>query len=92
MEEEHLLSFINIDYEFGDVTDEEDIPDLEAPTECEDEEKVSKLKTSCASEARLSNERHEDHDDDVEPPMSVNENNDVDMDYEFHKQHCIRAN
>ena len=28
--------------------------------------------------------RQEDHDDDVEPPMSVNENNDIDVDYEFH--------
>ena len=33
-------------------------------------EKVSELKTSCASEARLSNERHKDHDDDVEPLMN----------------------
>jgi hypothetical protein len=49
--------------------------------ECEDEEKVSELKISCANEARLNNERHEDHDDDVEPPMSIN---DVEVDYEFH--------
>jgi len=28
--------------------------------------------------------RQEDCDDDVEPPMSVNENNDIDVDYEFH--------
>jgi hypothetical protein len=41
---------------------------------------VSELKTSCASEARLSNERHRDHDNDVEPPMS---GNDVEVDYEF---------
>ncbi len=61
------------------MTDKDDIPDLEAPTECEDMEKVSELKTSCASEARLSNERHEDQDDDVKPPMSVAE-----VDYEFH--------
>ncbi len=74
VEEEHLLSFIDVcddnnnifvdiqeayllattipmNYGFGDVTDEDDIPDLEAPTECEDEEKVSELKTNCASEA-----------------------------------------
>ncbi len=57
------------------------IPDLEAPTECEDKERVSELKTSCASEARMSNERHEDHDNDVEPSMSVN---DVEGDYVFH--------
>ena len=34
----------------GDVTVEDDIPDLEAPTEYEDEEKVSELKISCANE------------------------------------------
>ena len=39
------------------------------------------MKTSCASEARLSNERHEYHNNDVEPLMSVNE---VEVDYEFH--------
>ena len=65
------------------MTNEDDIPDLEAPTECEDEVKVSDLKTSCASEARLSNERHEDHNDDVEPPISVNH---VEVDYEFHNR------
>ena len=74
VEEVHLLSFvdineaylsatiISIDYGFGNVTDEDDIPDLEAPTEYEDQEKLSELKTSCASEAQLSNKRHEDHD------------------------------
>ncbi len=67
VEEEHLLSFVDIDeaylsatiistdYGFGNVTDEDDIPDLEAPTECEDEEKLSESNASCASEARLSN-------------------------------------
>jgi hypothetical protein len=64
------------------VTDEDDISDLEAPTECEDEEKLSESNASCASEARLSNERYEDRDNDVEPPMS---GNDVEVDYEFHK-------
>ena len=63
------------------MTDEDDIPDLEAPTECEDKEKVSELKTSCESEAQMSNERHEDHGNDVELSMSVN---DVEGDYEFH--------
>ena len=62
-----------MNYGFGDVTDEDDIPDLEAPTECEDKEKVSELKINCASEARLSNERHEDHDDVVKPPICVND-------------------
>ena len=42
---------------------------------------MSELKTRCASEERLSNKRHEDHNDDVEPPMSVN---DAEVDYEFH--------
>ena len=42
---------------------------------------MSELKTSCASEAQLSNKRHENHDDDVEPLMSVN---DIEVDYEFH--------
>jgi len=36
------------------------------------------------SEARLSNERHEDNNDDVEPPISVN---DVEVDYEFQGVH-----
>jgi hypothetical protein len=73
--------FATIDCGFGNVTDEDDILDLEAPTECEDEEKVSELKVSCANEARLNNERHKDQDNDVEPLMSVN---DVEVDYEFH--------
>ena len=81
MEEDYLLSFVDIDYEFGNVTYEDDILDLEAPTEYEEEEKVSELKTRCASEAHLSNKRHEDHDNDMEPPISVS---DVVVDYEFH--------
>jgi hypothetical protein len=64
--------FATIDYGFGNVTDEDDITNLEAPTECEDKEKVSELKTSCASEA---------HDDDVEPPMR---DDDIEVDYESH--------
>jgi len=73
--------FATIDYGFRNVTVDDGIPDLEAPTECEDEEKVSESKISCANGAQLNNERHEDHEDDVEPPMSVN---DADMDYEVH--------
>jgi hypothetical protein len=87
-----LTTIISIDYEFRNVTDEDDIPDLEAPTECEDVEKVSELKASCASEARLSNKRHEDHNNDAEPLMSVNEDNDVDVDYEFHKTTTMTQN
>ena len=73
--------FTTIDYGFGNVTDEDDIPDLEAPTECEDEEKVPELRINCENEARLNNKRHEDHNDDVEPPISFN---DVEVDDEFH--------
>ena len=106
VEEEHLLSFIDVcdndnnffmdiqeaylsattipmNYGFGDVTDKDDILDLEAPTECEDEEKVFELRTNCASEARLSNKRHKDHDNVVEPLMCVNA---VEVDYEFHSE------
>ncbi len=71
------------------VTDEDDIPDLEAPTECKDEEKVSELKANCASEAQLRNKRHEDHNNDVEPLMSVNEDDDIDVDYEFHNDVAV---
>ena len=46
-----LAPITSIDNGFGNVTEEDDIPDLEAPTKCEDKEKVSELKTSCASEA-----------------------------------------
>ena len=77
MEEEHLLSLI-------DVCDNNDmILDTGASMMYMqvDIQEVSELKTSCTSEARLSNERHEDHDDDVEPPMSED---DVEVDYEFH--------
>jgi hypothetical protein len=76
VEEEHLLSFI-------DVCDDNVILNTGASMMYmrEDEEKVSELKTSCTSEPRLSNKRHEDHDDDVEPPMSED---DVEVDYEFH--------
>ena len=45
---------------------------------------MSELKESCAREAQLSSERHEDHDNDVEHLMSVNEINDIDVDHEFH--------
>jgi hypothetical protein len=48
----YVLALItSIENGFRNVTDEDDIPGIEAPTECEDEEKVSELKTSCASEA-----------------------------------------
>jgi len=50
IQDAYHFATIDSDYRFGNVTDEDDIPDLEAPTECEDEEKVSELKASCASE------------------------------------------
>ena len=59
----------SIDNGFGNVTDHEDIPELETPTECDDED-MSKSKASCASKASSLKE-NEDHDDDVEPLMSM---------------------
>jgi len=82
IQDAYHFATIDGDYRFGNVTDEDDIPELEVPTEREDEEKVSKLRaTSCASEVRLNNEGHEDHDNDMEPPMSTDE---VEVEYEFH--------
>jgi hypothetical protein len=121
VEEEHLLSFVNmcdnvcmqvdieeayvsapiasIDYGFENVcysslkfghlrggwNNEEDIVDLETPTECEDKEEVSKWKAGCSSKASLHHKGHEDHDNDVEPPVSVYEDNDIKVHYNFHK-------
>jgi len=83
IQDAYRFATIDGDYRFGNVTDEDDIPDLdlEAPTEFEGEEKKSELRASCASEVRLNNEGHKDHDDDVEPPMSADE---VEVEYEFH--------
>ena len=64
------------------MTDHEDIPDLETPTECEDKD-VSELKASCASEANSLKE-NEDHDNDVEPSMNITDDKVVKVDYEFH--------
>jgi hypothetical protein len=89
---------VSIDYEFGNVcyssldfgllrgvwNNAEDKPDLETPTECEDEEDVSEWKAGCSSKASLHCKRHEDHNNDVEPLMSVYEDNDIEVDYEFH--------
>ena len=73
IQDANCFATIDGDYRFGNVTDEDDIPELEAPTECEDEEKVSELRaTSCASEVRLNNEGHEDHDNDVETKLKLN--------------------
>jgi len=41
IQDAYRFATIDGDYRFGNVTDKDDIPDLEAPTECEDEEKVS---------------------------------------------------
>ena len=75
-----LASIKSINNGFGNVSDKDNITDLEAPTECGEKAEVYELKTSCANEARLSNERHKDHNDDVDSSMSVN---DVEVDYEF---------
>jgi len=80
IQDAYRFATIDGDYRFGNVTDEDDIPELEALTECEDKETVSELRASCASEVRLSNEGHKDHDDDVEPPMSTAK---VEVEYEF---------
>ncbi len=66
------------------MTDDEDILELETPTECEDEEEVLEWKAGCSSKASLHREGHEDHNSDVEPPMSVYEDNNVEVEYEFH--------
>ncbi len=49
---------VSIDYGFGNVTDDEDIPDLETPIECEDKEELSEWKEGCSSEASLHREGH----------------------------------
>ena len=78
-----LAPIASIDNGFGNVTNYKDILDLETPTECEDED-VFASKISCASKASLLSKEHEDHDDDVEPSMSVNDDNEVEVDCEFY--------
>jgi hypothetical protein len=85
IEEAYVLApIVSIDYGFKNVTDDKDIPKLETPTECEDKEEVSKWKAGCSSKASLHRKGHEDHNDDMEPPMSVYEDDDVEVDYEFY--------
>ncbi len=86
IQDAYHFATIDGDYRFGNVTHEDDIPELEAPTECEDEETVSELRASCASEVRLNNKGHADHDDDVEPPMSTVK---VEVEYEFHNNTAL---
>ena len=50
IQDAYHFTTIDGDYRFGNVTDEDDIPELEALTECEDKETVSELRASCASE------------------------------------------
>jgi hypothetical protein len=47
------------------------------------DEDVSESRASCASKASLLKE-HKDHDDDVEPLMSTSDDNEAEVDYEFH--------
>jgi hypothetical protein len=85
IEEAYVLApIVSIDYGFGDLTDDEHILDLETPTECENKEEVSKWKAGCSSKASLHCKGHEDHNNDVEPPMSIYEDSDVEVEYEFH--------
>jgi hypothetical protein len=65
------------------VTDYDNIPDLEIPTKSDDKE-VFEWKASCSSKASLQHKGHEDRDNDVEPLMSVYEDDDVKVDYKFH--------
>ncbi len=43
IQDAYRFATIDGDCRFGNVTDEDDIPELEAPTECEDKETVSEL-------------------------------------------------
>jgi hypothetical protein len=78
-----LASIASINYGFRNLTDNDIIPDLETPTKSDDKE-VFKWKASCSSKASLQHKGHEDHNKDVEPSMRVYEDNDVEVDYEFH--------
>ena len=82
---------VSVDYGFGhgfgNVIDDEDLQDLETPTECEDEDEVFQWKAGCASEAGLRHKvEHEDRDDDTGPPMNIesNHNGEVDCNCKFH--------
>ena len=44
---------------------------------------MSELKASCTSKASLLKE-HDDHNNNVEPPMSASDDDQVKVDYEFH--------
>jgi hypothetical protein len=73
IQDAYHFTTIDGDYRFRNVADEDDIPELETPTECEDEEKVSELRVMCASEVPLNNKGHEDHNNEV-----------LEVEYEFH--------
>ncbi len=44
---------VSIDYGLGNVTDDDNILELETPTECESKEEVSEWKSGCSSKASL---------------------------------------
>jgi hypothetical protein len=46
---------------------------------------VSKWKAGCSSKASLHREGHEDHNNEGEPLMSINEDKVVEVDYDFRK-------
>ena len=86
IQEAYVMSHIvSIDYGFKNVINNEDLPDLETPTECDkDEEKVREGKADCSSEASLHNKEHKDHDDNIRHLLSTDEDDDIEVDYEFH--------
>jgi hypothetical protein len=99
IEEAHASApIVSIDYGLGNVcysshnfghsrgvwNNDEDILDLETPTECEDKEEVSEWKAGCSSKASLPHKGHENHNNDMEPLMNVYKDDDVEVEYEFH--------
>ncbi len=44
-----LTPIVPIDYGFGNMIDDEDLPNLETPTECENNQKVLKWKEVCTT-------------------------------------------
>jgi hypothetical protein len=77
IEEAYVFVLItSIDNGFKNETDHKDISDSE-------EEDVSESKASCASKAS-SLKKNEDHNNDVEPLMIISDDEEVEVDCEFH--------
>jgi hypothetical protein len=67
---EHPRSYASIpiesaNYGFRNVIDNENLQDLEAPTEHDNEKEVFKWRTGCAYKAGLHKVKHEDRDDNL---------------------------